>query len=210
MYRSRMPVSVAGEIELAATDFSGHEHADWHGAHTMGVGTTVWVSERPREVEIVHRRPRLRLRVGSGIHEVTEVAAEEGAFELVIDGVSHRGWRYLLGHEAHIRYNGRTFIVPLADSRVTAEGTSAGHYQTRANMPGVVVAVHCEEGQSVKAGDRLVTIESMKLQTTLTAAHEAVVERVHVKPETVFERDTVLVTFASDRSERDWVQRVTP
>jgi biotin carboxyl carrier protein len=41
-----------------------------------------------------------------------------------------------------------------------------------------------------------VTIESMKLQATLTASHEAVVERVHVSAESAFERGALLVSFA--------------
>jgi biotin carboxyl carrier protein len=36
-------------------------------------------------------------------------------------------------------------------------------------MPGVVVAVQCESGQAVKTGDKLLTLESMKLQMTIVA-----------------------------------------
>jgi biotin carboxyl carrier protein len=48
----------------------------------------------------------------------------------------------------------------------------------------------------VAAGDPLVTIESMKLQATLVASREAVVERVHVGLEAAFERGVVLISFA--------------
>ena len=76
-----------------------------------------------------------------------------------------------------------------------ASGASSQH-ETRADMPGVVIAVHCEAGQAVSRGDKLVTIESMKLQATLTASHEAVVERVHVAAESAFERGALLVSFS--------------
>jgi len=67
----------------------------------------------------------------------------------------------------------------------------------RAQMPGIVVAVHCAAGQRVQAGDKLLTMESMKLQVTLTASGAAVVERVHVAPEVTFARDALLVTLAA-------------
>jgi 3-methylcrotonyl-CoA carboxylase alpha subunit len=45
-------------------------------------------------------------------------------------------------------------------------------------LPGTVVAVHVEAGQSVTRGAPLVTVEAMKMEHTLTAPHEGVVERI--------------------------------
>jgi acetyl/propionyl-CoA carboxylase alpha subunit len=95
----------------------------------------------------------------------------------------------------HVRLGGRTFIVSCADPELEAAARDRQQHESRADMPGVVVAVHCEAGQAVACGDKLITIESMKLQATLLASHEAVVERVHVGPETAFERGAVLVSF---------------
>jgi 3-methylcrotonyl-CoA carboxylase alpha subunit len=100
------------------------------------------------------------------------------------------------GNEVHVRLGARTFIVSRADAGPAAIEATAQQYEVRADMPGVVVAVHCEVGQAVAAGDPLVTIESMKLQATLVASREAVVERVHVGLEAAFERGVVLVSFA--------------
>ena len=153
------------------------------------------MSDRDIVVEITHRRPHLRVRIDGKLHTVVENPGVVGAFELTIDGVVYRGWRYTLGNDVFVRLGARTFIVNCADADPAAGRISGQQYEARADMPGVVVALHCEAGQAVRIGDPLVTIESMKLQSTLVAAHNAVVAQVHAGLETAFERGAVLVSF---------------
>jgi acetyl/propionyl-CoA carboxylase alpha subunit len=153
------------------------------------------IADRDIVVQIAHRRPHLRLQIDGTLHRVVENPSAVGAFELTIDGVVYRGWRYTIGNEVHVRLGARTFIVSSADGNPAAGRVSDQQYETRADMPGVVIALHCKAGQAVRIGDPLVTIESMKLQATLVAAHDAVVAQVHAGPETSFERGAVLVSF---------------
>ena len=51
-----------------------------------------------------------------------------------------------------------------------------------APMPGVVASVAVKSGQSVKAGDLLLTIEAMKMETGIHAERDAVVAAIHVQP----------------------------
>jgi pyruvate carboxylase len=51
-----------------------------------------------------------------------------------------------------------------------------------APMPGVVASVGAVVGQNVKAGDLLLTIEAMKMETGIHAERDAVVKAVHVTP----------------------------
>jgi len=50
----------------------------------------------------------------------------------------------------------------------------------RAPFNGKLIALHVREGDSVKQGDALLVIESMKLEHTLTATRDAVVHSVPV------------------------------
>jgi acetyl/propionyl-CoA carboxylase alpha subunit len=153
------------------------------------------IADRAIVVQIAHRRPHLRLQIDGALHTVVENPSTVGAFELTIDDVVYRGWRYTVGNEVHIRLGARTYIVGRADGDPAAGRASDQQYETRADMPGVVIALHCEAGQAVRIGDPLVTIESMKLQATLVAGHDAVIAQVHASPETSFERGAVLVSF---------------
>jgi acetyl/propionyl-CoA carboxylase alpha subunit len=153
------------------------------------------IADRDIVVQIAHRRPHLRLQIDGTLHTVVENPSTVGAFELTIDGVVYRGWRCTVGNEVYVRLGARTYIVSCADGNAAAGRVSDQQYETRADMPGVVVALHCEAGHAVRIGDPLVTIESMKLQATLVAAHDAVVAQVHAAPETSFDRGAVLVSF---------------
>ena len=161
----------------------------------------VGMNGREMLVEITGRRPQLAVRIDGIVHGVSEsqrlnAMSIDGAFELTVDGTPYSGWRCVVGNDVYVRLGGRTFILSRAmDASATASGASSQH-ETRADMPGVVIAVHCEAGQAVSRGDKLVTIESMKLQATLVASHEAVVECVHVSAESAFERGALLVSFA--------------
>ena len=64
--------------------------------------------------------------------------------------------------------------------RPKAEAGNANH--VGAPMPGVVASVGVQAGQKVKAGDLLLTIEAMKMETGLHAERDAAVKAVHVQP----------------------------
>ena len=48
-------------------------------------------------------------------------------------------------------------------------------------MPGLVIGVHVQVGDRVKAGDRIVTLEAMKMEHVVTAPGLGVVEAVLVR-----------------------------
>ncbi|MDX8351285.1 pyruvate carboxylase [Cognatiyoonia sp. IB215182] len=63
--------------------------------------------------------------------------------------------------------------------RPKAEDGNANHIG--APMPGVVASVAAQAGKPVKAGDLLLTIEAMKMETGIHAERDAVVKAVHVQ-----------------------------
>ncbi|MCO5107113.1 MAG: pyruvate carboxylase [Burkholderiaceae bacterium] len=78
-----------------------------------------------------------------------------------------------------------------APRRVQAESGNPAHVP--APMPGMVVTVAVKAGQSVRAGDPLVSIEAMKMETQIRAERDGTVRAVHVRPgETVAAHDLLL------------------
>jgi 3-methylcrotonyl-CoA carboxylase alpha subunit len=88
--------------------------------------------------------------------------------------------------------------------RCTAEddtrtgGTSGGVRSPRvtAPMPGKVLAVRVEVGQKVAAGDPLVVLEAMKMETIVSADAAGQVKEVHVAAGAMIEPGQVLIVLA--------------
>ena len=153
-------------------------------------------------VEILCLRPLLRVRAADAEWTVVEVPAADGAFEIVLNGTVQRGFRCSdTDGRVHVWTGGSAITIDPARPEEKAGSPAGRQDEIRAQMPGVVLQVHCEPGHRVARGDALVTIESMKLQTTITASHAAQVESVNVVPDAPFERGAVLVTFRRQTEE---------
>ncbi|WP_285295211.1 pyruvate carboxylase [Aureimonas altamirensis] len=68
--------------------------------------------------------------------------------------------------------------------------------QVGAPMPGVVSTLSVSPGQSVRAGDVLLSIEAMKMETALHAERDGVIEAVNVKAGDQIDAKDLLVSFA--------------
>lgn len=147
------------------------------------------------EIGIVRRKPGLVLRVGDRLVKVEECPAEDGAFDILVDGTRYRGWRYQSGHELHLRLGDRTFVLDVLDRHAGGSGAAGSSNELRAEMPGTVIDIACAAGSSVQAGQALLTIESMKMQMVISAPFDATVEAVHVAPNATFDRAALLVSL---------------
>ncbi len=78
-----------------------------------------------------------------------------------------------------------------AARRPVAESGNSCHVP--APMPGMVVTVAAKPGQPVKAGDPLLSIEAMKMETQLRADRDGVIKTVHVKPGDIIAAHDLLV-----------------
>lgn len=140
---------------------------------------------------------RLRFRIGETEHAV-EAAWVDGGIQVTLPGRTvtvalHRldehafllraGARRIscvaggVGQQRQLWVDGRTIAYELADTRraVTAGG---GDAELVASLPGVVRQVFVTAGDRVAAGDKLLVLESMKMETIVHAPHAGLVESV--------------------------------
>ena len=66
-----------------------------------------------------------------------------------------------------------------------------------AAMPGMVVTVSVKAGQAVKAGDPLVSLEAMKMETQIRAERDGTVKSIHVRPGETIAAHDLLLEYAS-------------
>ena len=65
----------------------------------------------------------------------------------------------------------------------------------KAPMPGMVLHVMVENGQTIKKGDSIVVLEAMKMENILKAPADVVVKKIVAKKGNAVEKNQVLVTF---------------
>ena len=79
------------------------------------------------------------------------------------------------------------------ETRIKAEKGNVN--QVGAPMPGMIATVSVWPGQKVTKGDALLSLEAMKMETTLTAERDAVIKNVLVQPGSVVETKDLLIEF---------------
>ena len=84
-------------------------------------------------------------------------------------------------------------VKSTAAARPKAENGNINHIG--APMPGVVASVAVLTGAQVHAGDLLLTIEAMKMETGLNAERDAVIKAVHVTPGAQIDAKDLLIEF---------------
>jgi biotin carboxyl carrier protein len=121
---------------------------------------------------------------------------------LRLDGETHAVAAIADGDVVHVQIDGRAYALRYRDpvDFHAADSDAGGHDVARAPMPGIVLAVHVAVGAHVRAGEVLLRIESMKLETAILAGRDGTVETVHVTPGQTFDRDAALVTLLRDEA----------
>jgi biotin carboxyl carrier protein len=148
---------------------------------------------RGGDIDIAIDEHRLRARL---------LSQQGNRVEISVDGVRWAASFAQDGSELFVHLGGRTFRLQGIDEfGDQACGGNAGEGQLLAPMPGVVMEVFATEGQRVAAGDGLMLIESMKLQTEIRARIAGTVSRIAFTAGASFERSAVLVEIEGEAVE---------
>ena len=127
---------------------------------------------------------------------VTQV--EPGVYSVLLDAVSYEIRIIETSNGYSAEWGGRRFAVEVRDPRDTRNAARSsirsGRQNVAAPMPGKVVRVLVNLGDSVDAGQGLVVVEAMKMQNEMRAARPGRVIEVRAGAgETVGAGDTLVV-----------------
>jgi biotin carboxyl carrier protein len=156
------------------------------------------VEDKEFLVEIIDDK---HISVDGKVYEVDfESVSGQPVYSLIVDGRSHESYVAPGDHDWQVLLRGRLYPVTVEDEREKRLRSAAGggvaetgEFHLRAPMPGLVVTILVEEGQSIKKGQVLLILESMKMQNELKSPRDGVIGRVRVKAgETVEQKQTLL------------------
>lgn len=151
---------------------------------------------REFEVEIIAREGRaVRVRVNG---EELSAQVEPTAIGTVV----RLGDKTALTLAAKVRNSILVAVGPAQFEFVTVEAAAKrrGHalsaHEITAPMPGKVLKLLVTEGQKVAAGAPLITLEAMKMETTLFAEGPALIAKILVEPGEMVDHGAVLVELS--------------
>jgi pyruvate carboxylase len=115
---------------------------------------------------------------------------------LTMGDVDDRGYRRIF-----FEINGQPSSVLIQDrssesahhENEQADSTNPNH--VGAPMPGVISTIAVEVGQEVQRGDTLLTMEAMKMETSITAERDATIKRVVARIGDQFDAKDLLIEF---------------
>lgn len=129
-----------------------------------------------------------RVSVDGVIYQVDFIpVGDQPVYSLVVDGQSFDAHVYPNEDAWQVLFRGSLFTAYVEDERekrlrAALAGKVAEHadYHLKAPMPGMVVSIPVQEGQTVQKGDVLVVLESMKMQNELRSPRDGKVVRLRV------------------------------
>jgi 3-methylcrotonyl-CoA carboxylase alpha subunit len=182
------PASV-GALALAAMALVGGEHT---GATDPWANATGWRLNghyqrqlafsdehgRSYDVMLTYQASGWQMAV-DGVTSDLALAAREGAtLSIRLGAAAMHGTVRRDGELFHVFTGGRHFTLAYHDPMAHAGEVEAAGGRLTAPMPGKVVAILAKAGQAVKKGEPLVIMEAMKMEHTIGAPSDGVVEEL--------------------------------
>ena len=188
------PVKSNAGFLVRALDHPDFIAADLDTGLIARAGEDLMPDETPTEEELgeeadalIQAGPMAGFRLNAPQKDSAWFLLDGAAVELPIgDGVAEPAEELLIASEGQ--------VWALKPFRADGSGAAAaGDGAILAPMPGKIIAVSVAEGDAVKAGDKLVTLEAMKMEHSLTAPFDGVVRELKASQGAQVQKDTALV-----------------
>lgn len=112
--------------------------------------------------------------------ELIEKSENSKSMKILVNGVKQ---------EISIKDQYDTLLAQLGMDKMMSSKSNS----VKAPMPGLVLRIMVNEGDTVKKGDPLLVLEAMKMENIIKADGEGVIKRIAVEPKQVVEKNTLLI-----------------
>lgn len=107
------------------------------------------------------------------------------------------------GKKSTVEINGERFDIEIKDeldqmldSMGFGKAAAKQVKEIKAPMPGLVLEISVHEGQEIKAGERVLILEAMKMENSIMMQADSTIKRICIKPGQAVEKGQVLVELA--------------
>ncbi|MCH7587209.1 MAG: acetyl-CoA carboxylase biotin carboxyl carrier protein subunit [Chloroflexi bacterium] len=129
--------------------------------------------------------------------------AGQSVYSMLVNGRSYEALVQVEDDNLQVLLRGRLYIVTVEDERqIRLRGASSsqtiqqGDFHLTSPMPGLIVSIPVKEDQEVSEGDRLIVLESMKMQNELKSPRAGIVRNIRVSIGENVDQDQVMLTIS--------------
>jgi 3-methylcrotonyl-CoA carboxylase alpha subunit len=153
--------------------------------------------DHAQEVGLSYLAHGWQLAHGDGSHQVALVRHEGADYALRLDGRLVRGTVVLDGEEVHVFIGERHLILGYSDPLAHAGESEDEGGRLTAPMPGKIVAILVKKDEAVVKGTPLLIMEAMKMEHTIAAPRDGVVQELLYATGDQVEEGVQLLAFHS-------------
>lgn len=138
------------------------------------------INDKQHSLKILKMNTRgIEFVLDSAVHTVKYLDAGTAEMKMVVDGTPFT---------VNMHHTLNDIVYKNSGGGGSADAQTALHSQ----IPGKVVSVNVNEGDSVKKGDVVCVLESMKMQVSIKSHKDGVVKKIKVKPAASVAKNDVL------------------
>ncbi len=166
------------------------------------MATEVKINERSAQVELLSRDGnKITVSIDGKTYEADVVMVEEGVYSILIDNRSHN--IELIRTESKnfvVNTYSRSYdieIIDAASKYLKSRRRDHGHEENviSSPMPGKVVKILVKEGDQVKAGDTVIIISAMKMESEYKVKKDRLIKEIKVKEGDTIQSNQPLVVI---------------
>ena len=164
----------------------------------VGVHNNAFVlNDEELNVAISRAKNGYLLYVGNDVLPINLHREDDDFFILTVSGQREAVMLAVHGDDIHIHMDGEMYLLKYRNplDRLAAKSRGAADDFIRAPMPGSIVSLNVAVGDTVSAGQILLIMESMKMESTILAPRDGVVVTVNFEKGQTFDRNAVLLTL---------------
>jgi 3-methylcrotonyl-CoA carboxylase alpha subunit len=176
---------IASEKDRAAAQSAANAADPWSRAlgwrmnQTYARALSFGDEAKAYTVHVTYRAEDWLFSASSAQPQILSLTAQDGNdYSIKLGDQAVHGSVLRDGDVFHVFANGAHYPLAYNDPMAHAGEAEAEGGRLTAPMPGKVVAVLAAQGQEVKKGDALVIMEAMKMEHTIAAPHDGVIDEI--------------------------------
>ncbi len=169
----------------------------------MAAKTTYTIQINGTEIDVqIDIQNGISIRGRSG-YEIDWVEIDPNRYSLLINGKSFSMTLERSGNSTYIaNINGKEYHCTVEDERskrlrefISDLSVADGPVEITAPMPGMVIDIAVQEGDSVVENQALVVLEAMKMENEIRSVAKGKIDKIHVQPGQAVEKGQSLATI---------------